>query len=57
MVTESNMHRDMIAQRPYAYLMYFLKLFSSKLKKKRQEKNNKNPPKQRGIPGKKAGGV
>lgn len=57
MVTESNMHRDMIAQRPYAYLMYFFKLFGSKLKKKwKEKKNNQNPPKQRGIPGKKAGG-
>lgn len=58
MVTESNMHRDRIAQRSYAYLMYFFKLFGSKLKKKekRKEKNNKNPTKQRGIPGKKAGG-
>lgn len=38
MVTESNMHRDMITQRPYAYLMYFCKLFGSKLKKEKKTK-------------------
>lgn len=56
MVTESNMHRDMIAQRPYAYLMYFLKLFSSKLKKKKTRKKQQKSSKTKGHPRKEGRG-